>query len=230
MVRTYRPAAVRGITTLSILTKRLKSMPSPVTQSKQPLGSECKVCTRPFTVFKWQPGTSSRYKKTEVCQTCAKSRNVCQTCLLDLQFGLPTQVRDTALGMKNQAPTSDINREYYAQNVEAAIESGIEDGTGGGGVSGAVNFGRADPAGKELLRKLARKDPGYHRNRAHLCSFYAKGSCNRGDACPYRHEMPPEETALSKQNIKDRCESCARREAPALEPCHRCLIRLHNTS
>jgi hypothetical protein len=28
-----------------------------------------------------------RFKKTEVCQTCAKLKNVCQTCLLDLQYG-----------------------------------------------------------------------------------------------------------------------------------------------
>lgn len=28
-----------------------------------------------------------RFKKTEVCQTCSKMKNVCQTCLLDLEFG-----------------------------------------------------------------------------------------------------------------------------------------------
>ena len=34
-----------------------------------------------------------RFKKTEVCQTCAKMKNVCQTCMLDLEYGLPVQVR-----------------------------------------------------------------------------------------------------------------------------------------
>ena len=29
-----------------------------------------------------------RFKKTEVCQTCAKLKNVCQTCLLDLDYGM----------------------------------------------------------------------------------------------------------------------------------------------
>jgi pre-mRNA-splicing factor RBM22/SLT11 len=62
-----------------------------------------------------------RYKTTVVCQTCAKTRNVCQTCLLDLEYHLPTQVRDTALGTSNEAPTSDINREYYAQNQETKV-------------------------------------------------------------------------------------------------------------
>ena len=38
-----------------------------------------------------------RYKKTEVCQTCAKTKNVCQTCLLDLEYGLPVQVNSSSL-------------------------------------------------------------------------------------------------------------------------------------
>lgn len=135
-----------------------------------------------------------RYKKTEICQTCAKSKNCCQTCLLDLQFGLPTQVRDAALGMKAAAPTSNINREYYAQNIEAKMEDSP---------SGAISYGKADSAGRELLKRLARSDPGYKRNRPHICSFYAKGACNRGDECPYRHELPVE-NELSHQNIKDR--------------------------
>jgi len=56
-----------------------------------------------------------------ICSGCAKSKNCCQTCILDLQFGLPTQVRDTALRLQaKQAPTSAINREYYAQNRKSA--------------------------------------------------------------------------------------------------------------
>lgn len=157
-----------------------------------------------------------RYKKTEICQTCAKAKNVCQTCLLDLQFGLPTQVRDTALGMKNAAPTSAINREYYAQNRTSACPTRdlpvnlltrclIPAVEGKEAASGAINFGKADSAGKDLLKRLARNDPGYKRNRPHLCSFYAKGACNRGDECPYRHELPVE-NEMSHQNIRDRCK------------------------
>ncbi|KAA1102596.1 Pre-mRNA-splicing factor slt11 [Puccinia graminis f. sp. tritici] len=142
-----------------------------VRMSKQSLGKECKICTRPFTIFRWLPGAGMRYKKTEICQTCAKLKNVCQTCLLDLQYGLPTQVRDTALGINSKAPISNINREYHAQN--------------------------------DVLKRLARTDPYYKRNRPHICSFYAKGECARGDGCPYRHEVPVE-NELSKQNIQDR--------------------------
>ncbi|EGG09982.1 uncharacterized protein MELLADRAFT_71106 [Melampsora larici-populina 98AG31] len=164
-----------------------------VRMSKQSLGKECKICTRPFTIFRWLPGAGMRYKKTEICQTCAKLKNVCQTCLLDLQYGLPTQVRDTALGLNSKAPTSNINREYFAQNMENQLE----------GTSEMINYDRQDAGGKDVLKKLARTDPYYKRNRPHICSFYAKGECARGDGCPYRHELPVE-NELSKQNIQDR--------------------------
>jgi len=67
----------------------------------------------------------------------------------------------------------------------------------------SVDTGRASSAGKEMLKQLARTDPYYKRNRAHVCSFFVKGECTRGDECPYRHEMPANNT-LSHQNIKDR--------------------------
>lgn len=56
-------------------------------QMKEKYGKECKICARPFTVFRWCPGARMRFKKTEVCQTCSKIKNVCQTCLLDLEYG-----------------------------------------------------------------------------------------------------------------------------------------------
>ena len=72
--------------------------------TKEKYGKECKICSRPFTVFRWCPGARMRFKKTEVCQTCAKLKNLCQTCLLDLTYGLPVQVRDAALKIKDDLP------------------------------------------------------------------------------------------------------------------------------
>ncbi|KZV72886.1 hypothetical protein PENSPDRAFT_575345 [Peniophora sp. CONT] len=166
-----------------------------VRMSKQEYGRSCGTCARPFTVFRWNPGQGARFKTTVICQTCAKVKNVCQTCLLDLQYGLPTQVRDTALNIQSGAPTSDINREYYAQNMESAL----------GPSQSGLDAGRAASAGKEMLKQLARTDPYYKRNKPHLCSFFAKGECKRGDECPYRHETPRDkDDPLAKQNIKDR--------------------------
>ncbi|GLB34854.1 putative torus domain containing protein [Lyophyllum shimeji] len=164
-----------------------------VRMSKQEYGRSCGTCARPFTVFRWNPGTGMRFKTTVICQTCAKVKNVCQTCLLDLEYGLPTQVRDTALAVQNEAPTSDINREYYAQNMENQLE----------GTKSGLGTGRASTAGKEMLKQLARTDPYYKRNRPHVCSFFVKGECNRGTECPYRHEKPVNND-LAHQNIQDR--------------------------
>lgn len=62
-----------------------------------------------------------RFKKTEVCQTCSRLKNVCQTCLLDLEYGLPIQVRDTALRIKDDLPRSEVNKEYYIQNMDSEV-------------------------------------------------------------------------------------------------------------
>ena len=39
--------------------------------------------------------------------------------------GLPVQVRDHALGMKDDVPKSDVNKEFYTQNVEKEVKTAI---------------------------------------------------------------------------------------------------------
>nr|CAD7420692.1 unnamed protein product [Timema poppensis] len=138
-----------------------------------------------------------RFKKTEVCQTCSRLKNVCQTCLLDLEYGLPIQVRDAALRIKDDLPRSDVNKEYYIQNMDK--ELGKIDATTPAGAVGKSQ------AASDLLMKLARTSPYYKRNRPHICSFWVKGECKRGEECPYRHEKPTDpDDPLADQNIKDR--------------------------
>ncbi|KAK6143769.1 hypothetical protein DH2020_024117 [Rehmannia glutinosa] len=165
-----------------------------VRMTKADYDKECKICTRPFTVFRWRPGRDARYKKTEICQTCSKLKNVCQVCLLDLEYGLPVQVRDTALSINSNdaIPKSDVNREYFAEEHDRRARAGIDYESSYGKV-------RAN----DTILKLQRTTPYYKRNRAHVCSFYVRGQCTRGPECPYRHEMPVE-GELSQQNIKDR--------------------------
>ena len=55
--------------------------------------------------------------------------------------------------------------------------------TDGTVAAGAV--GKAQ-ASSDLLMKLARTTPYYKRNRPHICSFWVKGECKRGEECPYR--------------------------------------------
>jgi len=162
-----------------------------------------------------------RFKKTEVCQTCSRLKNVCQVCLLDLEYGLPTQVRDAALNIKDDLPHSDVNKQYYVQNIEN--ESGNIDPT-----TPADAVGKS-VAPSDLLVKLARPSPYYKRNRPRICSFWVKGKCNRGEQCPYRHEKPTNpDDPLADQNIRDRyygvndpvADKLMRRAAamPKLEP------------
>ena len=133
-------------------------------------GLECKICTRPFTVFTWKPDRTSRSKRTNICLTCARTRNCCQSCLLDLSFGLPIVVRDAALKLAGSAPNSSINREYHAQNNERAIEDGV----------GLEEYEKQDEKGRELLRKLANSEPYYKKQRR----LDASGEGEKGSSTP----------------------------------------------
>jgi pre-mRNA-splicing factor RBM22/SLT11 len=87
--------------------------------TKSEFARECKVCSRPFCVFRWKPGSNARYKKTEVCGTCAKVKNVCQTCLFDLDFGLPVELRDKFIENQDQIvmPKDQTNRDFWCNQV-----------------------------------------------------------------------------------------------------------------
>ncbi|KAI1452328.1 hypothetical protein F4805DRAFT_40288 [Annulohypoxylon moriforme] len=132
--------------------------PNPyVKMLKEDYGAECKICTRPYTVFSWAADRAhGRKKRTNVCLTCARMKNCCQCCMLDLQFGLPIQLRDAALKMVAPGPQSEVNREYFAQNNEKALEDG----------RGTEEYEKTDEKARELLRKLANSKPYFRKGRA----------------------------------------------------------------
>lgn len=172
-----------------------------VRMTKEAHGKKCKICEIPFTVFAWQAGTRGRLKKVEICRTCARSKNVCQVCIYDLQYGLPVQVRDKVLAEEGSTdavvavPQSDANRAWMTAQQERDIEQGKA-------IQGCVP---TTSAAAMKLQGMARMEPRYERNLPKLCSFFAKGECNRGSQCPFRHEMPRDRNdPLSKQNTKDR--------------------------
>ena len=49
---------------------------------KMPNSRECKISGRPYTAFRWQPGSEARYKETIIAAEVAIAKNVCQTCLM----------------------------------------------------------------------------------------------------------------------------------------------------
>ncbi|KAF2280218.1 uncharacterized protein EI97DRAFT_429976 [Westerdykella ornata] len=123
---------------------------------KEDYGAECKICTRPFTIFRWKADRTSRQKRTNICLTCARLKNCCQCCMLDLSFGLPIAVRDTALKMVAPGPQSAINREYYAQEHEKEIEEGR---------GGLEVYEKTDEKVREFLQRLATSEPYYKKQR-----------------------------------------------------------------
>ena len=54
------------------------------------------------------------------------------------------------------------------------------------GLNSSSALGKA-MAPSDMLLKLARTTPYYKRNRPHICSFWVKGECKRGEECPYRY-------------------------------------------
>jgi pre-mRNA-splicing factor RBM22/SLT11 len=123
---------------------------------KEDHGAECKICTRPFTVFRWKADRTARTKRTNICLTCARLKNCCQCCMLDLSFGLPITVRDAALKMVAPGPTSGVNREYYAQEHEKELEEGR---------GAAEEYEKTDEKARDLLRRLANSEPYYKKQR-----------------------------------------------------------------
>lgn len=92
-------------------------------------------------------------------------------------------------------PTDEINRQFWIQQIDEKVDQ--------------FSTPYDDPKLKEKLQMLVKKYPSYKRNQAHICSFFVKGTCNRGANWPYRHEMPDEEEKHGKgqsveQSIRDR--------------------------
>ena len=183
--------------------------------TKEPLGKECKVCSRPFTVFKWSLGSavsfksvsSGKLRKTELCQLCAKLKNVCQSCVLDLDYKLPYAERDAVLSTYNALPSSQVNTQYYVQNLANQSTAGQ-----------MLGYTRQDSAAKEVLKKLtasSANDPYAKRlskkereakRKTRVCQYFLQGGCARGADCDYLYvfsfHIGPEGRTLKAQRAE----------------------------
>jgi pre-mRNA-splicing factor RBM22/SLT11 len=75
-----------------------------------------------FNVF---TGGKGKFFTTEICQTCAKLRNACQSCVLDLVYKLPVQLRDQISNISSTpVMMNEVHREYFADQAERKIAEG----------------------------------------------------------------------------------------------------------
>lgn len=99
-------------------------------------GAQCKICTRPYTLFKWNAQKYSSgggdFKRTVICSTCARARNCCQCCMRDLLMGVNERLRDQLIKEANlgeflqtrdnvdviQNATTTVGRMYNANALE----------------------------------------------------------------------------------------------------------------
>jgi len=159
---------------------------------KEDYGAECKLCTRPFTIFRWKADRTSRQKRTGICLTCARLKNCCQCCMLDLSFGLPITIRDAALKMVAPGPQSEVNREYFAQNNEREIEEG----------RGLEGYDKTDEKARDLLKRLASSEPYYKKQRRLEAEGTEGGQklLEGGESSEGGHTPGPRRTADTKRS------------------------------
>ncbi|SCU97500.1 LADA_0H06612g1_1 [Lachancea dasiensis] len=100
-------------------------------------GAECKICTLPFTVYHFK--ADSKTKRTVICHNCSKQRNVCQCCLLDLQWQIPIELRDRVLSalQDSQVTTAEAQNEMMKRFI--ALKNGDSHKLGGASVTSDAN-------------------------------------------------------------------------------------------
>lgn len=92
-----------------------------VKMMKADYDKECKICFRPFTVFRWKSDSTGKIMRTEICQTCSRVKHVCQSCILDLKFGMEMDTRDKFLKQKIEIPKDPTNRDFWAYKISRSI-------------------------------------------------------------------------------------------------------------
>lgn len=174
--------------------------PNPyVRMIKLPPGSKlCKITNLPYQAFRWKAGPTGRHKETIISLTVAQSRNICQCCLNDLQFGVPVGLRDSILKQQSKlqqqlsisTPDSIVGQQYMYQQIEKQQQNNN---------SGVSNLmlpqAEASLQTKNLERfanqfnaNLANNNKKTFKNLPKLCSFWLNGTCNRvgRGSCPFR--------------------------------------------
>jgi len=179
---------------------------------KLPFGHKlCKISNAPYQAFRWKAGPQGRNKETIISYAVACEKNICQTCLNDMKYGVPVGVRDRILSQASSSshdaianggigdgtgyeapviPNSLVGQRYYYEQQQALIDYGAGGGTGGAIAEGLHNIGavrQLDKFSRTIQAAEARNKTAF-RNLPKLCSFWLNGTCNRviRKTCPFR--------------------------------------------
>ncbi len=167
--------------------------PNPyVRMTKTPFGDKlCKISNIPYQGFKWKAGPGGRYKETIICYAVAAERNICQTCLNDMKYGLPVGVRDAMLAKpENQIalPKSIVGQQYFYEQQAQIVANGEHQAQDFAlQVANIVPDRQLDQFSRAQQYSAAKSKVAF-RNLPKLCSFWLNGSCTRvlRKTCPFR--------------------------------------------
>lgn len=157
---------------------------------KLPYGQKlCKISNAPYQAFRWKAGPQGRYKETIICFSVAAERNICQTCLNDMKYGLPVGVRDSLLVKQENKlalPQSDVGQKYFYDQQTQFLENG-ENNSFLSDMQNIVPSRQLDQF-SHSLRGVESKNITAFRNLPKLCTFWLVGTCNRvtKKTCPFR--------------------------------------------
>ena len=152
--------------------------------TKSRLSRECCICERPFSVFFWR--INGIPFKTYICQICAKSANVCQVSLLDLDIGIPVIVRNKLLHIQQEDFKSSTRRWYTNRLLDRQIENG-QDWLD---LSLHEKVMQLDPVIVKRVQQFVDADPYLSFKKAPVCPQWLTNECTHGLSCYYAHELP----------------------------------------
>jgi pre-mRNA-splicing factor RBM22/SLT11 len=180
---------------------------------KLPYGHKlCKISGAPYQGFRWKAGPQGRYKETIISRDVATHKNICQTCLNDMKYGVPVGVRDAMLAQDEsqriKAPASNIGSQYFYTQVVPAADATPStsnfslDVANQNASTQLTAFSQSvyRPSGKSKDLQVTpassvspwQEQNTYKttafRNLPKLCSFWLNGTCNRvlRNTCPFR--------------------------------------------
>lgn len=98
-----------------------------VRMKRQNNGEECRFCLRPFTTLRWSGDTKvGKMRKTVICESCAKGRNCCQACSIDIDYLIPLDLRDAALKLAGLDNPYSVENSSKNKEVRAIMGDKLE--------------------------------------------------------------------------------------------------------